>query len=193
MPRPKLHSDEAILDAASAVLLERGLADYTLSDVAERVGLSRAAIIQRFENKDGLLLRIAQREVQLTREYLDSLPHEEGPAGLESFLRTIVESMGSGADFSPRVQLAWAESRDPELRRLAGQRYQLVQDAIVARLPEMPMPNAIVARHLHAVIAGATMQWLASDHPDLSAYVMESLATALHILKSKLDISPPNL
>ena len=184
MPRPKLQSDETILDAASAILLERGLRDFTLSDVANRVGLSRAAIIQRFTNKDELLRRIARREVVLTRAYLDSLPSTVGWAGLGAFLRTIIDSMGPGQDFTVRAQLAWAESVDPELRDLAGQRYDMVQAAIAQRLPETMKDRDAVAAHIHAVIAGATMQWLAEDHDDLAAYVNSRVETALRILQA---------
>lgn len=184
MPRPKLQSDEAIVDAASAILLERGLGDFTLSHVAERVGLSRAAIIQRFGSKDELLRQIARREVVLTRAYMESFNMVIGWAGLRDFLRTIVDSMGPGEDFTVRAQLAWAESVDPELRALAGQRYRMVQDAIAQRLPEEVKDRDNVAAHLHAVIAGATMQWLAEDHPDLADYVNKRVETALAILQA---------
>ncbi len=184
MPRPKLQSDEAVLDAASVTLLERGLGDFTLSDVAERVGLSRAAIIQRFGNKDELLRRIARREVVLTRAYMDSFAVTAGWDGLRDFLRTIIDSMGPGEDFTVRAQLAWAESVDPELRDLAGQRYRLVQEAIALRLPDTITHRADTAAFLHAVIAGATMQWLAEDHPDLAHYVNARVDVALAILRA---------
>jgi hypothetical protein len=38
MPRPKLRSDDEILDAAVAVLRDRGPLAFTLSDVAGRRG-----------------------------------------------------------------------------------------------------------------------------------------------------------
>lgn len=57
MPRPKLKSDDEVLEAATAVLKRRGPIDFTLSDVAKEVGLSRAALIQRFTNRDTLALK----------------------------------------------------------------------------------------------------------------------------------------
>ena len=56
MPRPKLHSDEFILDTALGILLQKGPSAFTLSDVAEAVGISRAALIQRFKDKATLHL-----------------------------------------------------------------------------------------------------------------------------------------
>ena len=47
MPRPKLKSDDEVLEAATAVLKRCGPIDFTLSGVAKEAGLSRAPLIQR--------------------------------------------------------------------------------------------------------------------------------------------------
>lgn len=178
MPRPKTVSDEDVLTTAMQVLGSRG-ANFTLSELAERVGLSRATLIQRFGDRDAILVRIAQHEVSETRAWLNSLPIETGADGLRSFLDTIVTSMGSGEGFSVRVTFAALEMDNPVLRRLAGERYELVQQAIAARLPPTP-DRSQTAMHLHAVIAGATMQWAASDGATgLSDFVLERLRWAL--------------
>jgi AcrR family transcriptional regulator len=78
MPRPKLHSDEAILDAARQVLLRRGPAGFTLSDVATAVGISRAALIQRFQDKTTLHRKVMERMTQEVRDYFAERPVEKG-------------------------------------------------------------------------------------------------------------------
>jgi AcrR family transcriptional regulator len=55
MGRPRLIEDDAILAAAREVFLARGSA-ATTQDVAERVGLSQAAIFKRFATKQELFL-----------------------------------------------------------------------------------------------------------------------------------------
>jgi TetR/AcrR family macrolide resistance operon transcriptional repressor len=177
MPRPKTVSDADVMSAAVGVLGERGMAEFTLADVARKVGLSRAALIQRFGDRDAILLAIARQEVEATRAYLDSLAFEPGPAGLWHFLAEIIASMGNGEGFSVRVALAALEARDPMLKALADQRYGMVQAAIAARLPDRD-DRLEIARHLHAVIAGATMQWVASTDDDLAAFVLERTAWA---------------
>lgn len=174
MPRPKTVSDDDVLAAALDVLAAHGTG-FTLAELARHVGLSRATLIQRFGDRNAILLRLAEQEVTLTRQWLDSLLVEAGPDALWRFLKTIVQSMGSGDGFSVRVLVASLEATDARLRDLAGKRYALVQQAIAARLPDGPEREA-TARHLHAVIAGATMQWVASDRTvELDVLVLQCL------------------
>lgn len=178
MPRPKTVSDHDVLTAALQVLGSRG-PGFTLSDLAEHVGLSRATLIQRFGDRNAILVRMAEHEVAETRSWLDSLPIETGPDALWHFLEQIVGSMGSGEGFAVRVTVAALEMENPTLRNLAGERYALVQQAITARLPPGP-DQGQTAVHLHTVIAGATMQWVASDgRTGLSAFVLQRLRWAI--------------
>lgn len=178
MPRPKTISDEDVLAAALEVLAEKG-SDFTLSDLASRIGLARATLIQRFGDRDAIILRIATYEVAVTRSWLAGIPVEVSWDGVWRFLETIVGSMGEGEGFSARVTLAALEARNVSLRELAHQRYSLVQDAIAARLPAVP-ESARIAQHLHSVIAGASMQWIVTDGSiGLSDFVLERLRFTL--------------
>ncbi|MCC5779779.1 TetR/AcrR family transcriptional regulator [Nitratireductor sp. B36] len=184
MPRPKTVSDEEVLGAALDVLVSRGMV-FTLSDIARHVGLSRATLIQRFGDRDSILRKIAEQELEATRSWLDGLSVVEGPDALWQFLETIVCSMGKGDGFFARVQIAAFESRDPSLRSLAHQRYALVQEAIAARLPNSAEPLEI-AKHLHAIIAGATMQWVVTDGAQgLSEFVLRRLWWAVDNLRQQ--------
>ena len=178
MPRPKTVSDEEVLGAALDVMANSGMI-FTMSDIARHVGLSRATLIQRFGDRDSILRRIAEKEVEETRSWLDGLPTTQGDDVLWKLLEQIVSSMGHGDGFSVRVQIAAFESRDPRLRSLANQRYALVQNAIAARIPDNA-GRMETAQHLHAVIAGATMQWVVTDGAEgLSEYVLRRLRWAV--------------
>lgn len=184
MPRPKLVSDEDVLAAALDTLADQGMT-FTLSDLASRVGLSRATLIQRFGDRNAILRHMAEFEVSATRAWINAYQLENGEEGLWKFLEAIVRGMGKGEGFSARVQIAALEARDPALRELAEQRYQLVQAAIAERLPE-GLPRKETAAHLHAVIAGSTMQWVVTDRKiDLSDFVLDRLNWAMR------NMSPP--
>jgi AcrR family transcriptional regulator len=49
---------EAVLQAALDVVVERGLANTRMSDIAERVGMSAGNILYYFESKDDLLMEL---------------------------------------------------------------------------------------------------------------------------------------
>lgn len=185
MPRPKTVSDETVLTAALELLAEVGW-NFTLSDLARRVGLSRATLIQRFGDRDSILRHMAEHEVEVTRNWIGSFPIERGERPLWHFLEEIVESMGAGDGFTARVQIAALEVGDPLLKTLAHQRYSIVQDAIAARLPDAPSSRA-TAEVLHAVIAGATMQWVVTDgSTGLSEFVLQRLRCAFDSLRPHL-------
>ena len=56
MARPRLVSDDVILDATRQVLAELGPVKLTLAAVGARVGLAAPTLVQRFDSVRGLLL-----------------------------------------------------------------------------------------------------------------------------------------
>lgn len=190
MPRPKLHSDEAILDAAMEVLLRRGPAAFTLNDVAVELGMSRAALIQRFKNKDTLYRRVMERSGEQRRDYLAGMPVEVGPRGLWRFLTELVSGMGTGEGLDSYLLLGWQDVRDTTLRRMAHERNLMVRQAIAARLPAMADRDEVAAV-LQDVIVGATMQWMVERKPALTRYVLERLRRVLGLLFPKESFELP--
>ncbi|MBZ9739767.1 MULTISPECIES: TetR/AcrR family transcriptional regulator [unclassified Mesorhizobium] len=193
MPRPKLHSDEAVLEGARKVLKERGPEAFTLNDVATAVGISRAALIQRFTNRQTLLRHIMAHSVELTRSHLNDMPVDVGPQALWRFLIDLVGVMGSGDDFASNVLLAWYESQDTELRRLAVERHDLTIAAIAARAPldGATAPND-VAQMIHSAIGGASMQWLLRRTGALDAFILAQLHPLMGLLFPGIHFQQPD-
>lgn len=177
MPRPKLKSDDEVLEAAIAVLKRCGPIDFTLSEVAKEVGLSRAALIQRFTNRDTLLVRMMERSVAQVQVYLDAMPRGSEPLGLWEFLQALVRSMNTHYDFSVNILISWYELQVPELRALSIQRMHAVMQGIRERLPRAAPAGADLV--LHSVIAGATLQWTTDPHGELADHVLAQLAATL--------------
>ncbi|WBU64928.1 hypothetical protein [Paracoccus aerodenitrificans] len=105
MPRPENFSDEDVL-AVALELLETDCVGFTLSDLARDVSLSLAPLIQRFGNRDTILRRMTEFEVEETRAWNDRFPLKRGRTGLWQFLEEIVNGMGAGEGLSARVQIA---------------------------------------------------------------------------------------
>jgi TetR/AcrR family macrolide resistance operon transcriptional repressor len=182
MPRPKLYSDEEVLDHALKVLLAEGPTAFTLSDVAKSVGLSRATLIQRFKDKATLHRKVMERLTQEVRDYFSDQEVEPGLGPLKTLLATLISDMGAGAGMEGYLLLMWGDVRDPHLRRLAAERNRLVREAIRLRLPPVPHPPAEAAELIQAVIQGACTLWLVEQKGELAAFMLERTFRMIDLL-----------
>ncbi len=181
MPRPKLLSDDEVLDATRRVIRHRGPARFTLADVAAEVGLARSTLIQRFESRDGLYRRVMERGTNRLQSELDELPRGTDPQDLWRFLQALVSVLKSER-INEYLLTVVEEMADPFLAKLARRRVRLVREAIAERLPETIADRSEVARHLQAVMQGASMQWAVEREGELSHFVAACLRTALTLL-----------
>lgn len=183
MPRPKLKSDDEVLEAATVVLKRCGPIEFTLSGVAKEVGLSRAALIQRFTNRDTLLVRMMERGVEQVRHYLNAIPIGAGPQGLWEFLQVLVRSMNTRNDFSVNYLISGTSSGagathacDPAEPRGGG-----------GSASDCPSAPAAAELLLHSVIAGATMQWAVDPDGELADHVLAQIAAILCLMFPEHD------
>ena len=70
MPRPVLHSEDAIMDAARAVVLERGARGATIGAIAHASGAPTGSIYHRFESVEEVLARAWMRAMRRVQEAL---------------------------------------------------------------------------------------------------------------------------
>ena len=90
---------EAVLQAALEVIVERGLANTRMSDIAERVGMSAGNILYYFESKDDLLMELLRwSDDLLLRRALEEF--ERLPSHTER-LRRVTELAGPSGPSDP--------------------------------------------------------------------------------------------
>ena len=53
-----------IIDAAEALFLERGIAATTVTDIADRVGVTRVTLYRYFEGRDELAFEVSERMIR---------------------------------------------------------------------------------------------------------------------------------
>ncbi len=181
MPRPKLLSDDEVLDATRRVVLRCGPAQFTLADVAAEVGLARATLIQRFENRAGLFRRLMERGTHRLQSDLASLPGGVGAQETWRFLHALVSVLQSER-INEYLLTVVEEMADPILAKLARQRTHLIREAIADRLPPVDIGREEAARHLQAILQGASMQWATEREGQLAAFVLARVRTALTLL-----------
>lgn len=64
---------EAILDAAGDLFADRGVEATTMEAIAERAGTSIGSVYQYFEDKQGVFLGVAERELERSRQMFTEL------------------------------------------------------------------------------------------------------------------------
>jgi len=152
----------ALLEAARAVIREKGYDRTTLEEVARRAGMTTGAIYGNFKNRDELF-------IALGHTYWAPVKPQVAPGA------TFAEAMRAMAS----ATLAAVGERAPvAVGRLTGLAYALTNDELRARVQEvtrssyeggaewlrgfdereLPMPPEQLVRVIHALIEGLVMQ-----------------------------------
>jgi AcrR family transcriptional regulator len=183
--RPRLISDDAILDATRQVLAELGPVKLTLAAVGTRVGLAPPTLMQRFGSKRGLLLASAARSpLMVLREVEAAEARNTSPlAALRDFALASVahikhrEELGNGLGF---VQLDVA---DPEFRAHALAHSAAIVDSCARLLtaareagelkPDVDVPA--LARFTLVCFNGALQVWAVNGWGSLTDFLRDQL------------------
>jgi TetR/AcrR family transcriptional regulator, macrolide resistance operon repressor len=182
MPRPKIHSDEEVLRKAKAVLLQEGPAAFTLSDVAKAVGISRAALIQRFQDKATIHHRIMEQMTEEVREFFASSSGGRDIESLWRFLKDMITGMDAEVAAESYLLLFWGDIIDPHLRKLALERNELVRRAIEGRMPLRPHDPKRASGLVQSVIQGSYMRWMVCKQGRLAAFMLKEVRQILSVL-----------
>jgi AcrR family transcriptional regulator len=183
--RPRLISDDTILDATRQVLAELGPAKLTLAAVGARVGLAPPTLMQRFGSKRGLLLASAARSpVMVLRAVEEAEARNSSPmAALRDFALSSIahikhrEELGNGLGF---VQLDVA---DPEFRAHALAHSAAIVDSSARLLaaaqragelkPDVDVPA--LARLTLVCFNGALQVWAVNGWGSLPDFLRDQL------------------
>ena len=152
----------ALLEAARALIREKGHEKATLEEVARRAGMTTGAIYGNFKNRDELFIALGQK-------YWAPIAPKVAPGA------TFAEAMHAIA----KATLAAVHDRTPvAVGRLTGLAYALTNSELRARVhevtkdsyefgaawlrtfdtSELPMSPDVLVRVLHALIEGLVLQ-----------------------------------
>jgi AcrR family transcriptional regulator len=167
-PRGKPKGDKrertrtALLEAARALIREKGHERTTMEEVAARAGMTTGAIYGNFKNRDELFIALGQT-------YWPPIAPKVAPGA------TFAEAMRALAE----ATLAAVHDRTPvAVGRLTGLAYALTNSELRARVheitkgsyevgaewlrtfdgSELPMPADVLVRVIHALIEGLVLQ-----------------------------------
>jgi TetR/AcrR family macrolide resistance operon transcriptional repressor len=158
MARPQTVTDADILNAARQVIGRRGYDRFSLSEVAEDLGVSRGAIISRYKSTRMLKLRLAAWQIANLEGILRALPVLQNGDGLIHFVAAI-GSLINRENLRSFSLVVEGNLRDPDLAKLEFQRRPMFRVAIAARMPKAAIGRVSAVALFEAHIGGSIAQW----------------------------------
>lgn len=160
MPRPRTIPDDAILDAALAVMRRAGPSGVTFAAVSAATGLAGATLVQRFGSKPALLqatLLRAWDRLEVQTRALDA-EHPVSPAGAIAFLAALSADYDDGA-YEDGLLALREDFRDPALRARGRRWGETLADALGRRLADAAGPRPDLGRLMASQWQGALLWW----------------------------------
>lgn len=195
---------EQVVEAAVAIIAERGIAELSLSAIEERAGMSRGQLTYYYRTKEDILLAVFDRTIEMmhsTEQAGNPSPDcpvlGEGWDRVRSLLTFLILSRPESPEFFALQYtfLSQIGHRDDFRQRLAGL-YELWRGMGAADFArELPAPAGrpkvsprTLASFMQAVLHGLAIQRVA----DPKSYDPRQMLTlTLHLLGSYLGKEPP--
>ncbi|GIH93052.1 TetR family transcriptional regulator [Planobispora siamensis] len=176
MGRPRTTSDEAILAAAGRAIGRHGLAGVTLAVVAEQVGLSAAALVQRFGSKRGLLLAVAEQAARVAGAPFGVArrEHDSPLAALYAALAGLAADVRTPEEMANNLAFLQLDLTDPDFRAHALTHTRETRREIAGLLADAVAAGELapgenveeLARAVHVTYNGTLILWaMAADGP----------------------------
>ncbi|WP_295693584.1 TetR family transcriptional regulator [Lapillicoccus sp.] len=89
-PEHKALRREAILDAARALALDRGVRGVTLGDLADEVGLAKSNVVRYFGTREEIFVELSTRESVVVRDVLLRRLEDASPATVPTIVATTI-------------------------------------------------------------------------------------------------------
>lgn len=148
------HPRDRILDAAYRVFEDCGVAEGTMSAIADRAGVGRATLYRYFPGKDSLLEALLLREARELFALLDAeLGEEDSPSFFERGLHTALGHLRSHS----LLQRVLKQEPESILPLLTVQGAPLLEAAVDFATPYIE--RAVKAERIEPVDARAAAEW----------------------------------
>jgi AcrR family transcriptional regulator len=169
MARPRKASDETIFQAAFRVMQRCGPAEWTLEDVANEVGLTAGALVQRFGSKRELLLTVVRLFAEGVPHMYEELRrrHTSPLAALRAHADEIACMAASPEGLAHHLDYLRLDLTDADMhvhfRRQAEAARAFIRQALDDAVANGELPHGIdtvtLARQIETTIAGSLFTW----------------------------------
>ncbi len=162
LSRKRQRTRAALVEAALAIIAERGIAAVTLDEIAARAGVTKGAIYSNYRSKGELLWEaVDRRRPHLAPEATPGDPAAQARAVARAIMASLPEAEREAA-FHSELQIYIRT--DPELRAQQAEQQKAQLNDISRQLAtdfgdQLTMPPRTVALAIQALILGFTAQW----------------------------------
>ncbi|GAA0377531.1 TetR/AcrR family transcriptional regulator [Bacillus horti] len=182
MARPKEFTDDRIFKGILAALGDLGYSKVTLSAVAKHVGISPAALIQRFSTKKELFLAFFDYLNDLSEQSLNDVKKHSSSsiAALREIALMWVVKNGDPIHCANIGSFYTDCISDPELREKAKKRLEIVDEGIQfflnkgvdnGELLSCDVPK--MSRILQSSITGALLLWATNSERQAEEWIQD--------------------
>lgn len=184
-----------IIAATLAILAERGMHAWTTSALADRVGVSEAAIFRHFEDKDEILTEALRHQARELRSRIqgyrgDGTPWERAEGLVRHLLAYLEETEGGPIvillGHASRIRPEMREEIDRTRRLLRAELGQLVGEALERSGRTGELDPEAVADLTHAAALTSALRWAmlgerAGDLQEVADPMLEVIRKSLHV------------
>lgn len=150
--RPARLSRDVILDTARAMIVDRGLDDFSLRGLAAGLGVTAPSLYRFFDSKDAIVAAIAETEFAQLIEAIDEAAtrHDDPIAQIKAQSTAYVErAVSSPALFAVMFAYRppWLEGPGPAELPLASKAWNLASTAVEAAVArgQLQEPDVVLA------------------------------------------------
>jgi AcrR family transcriptional regulator len=129
---------DAIVEAATYILVRDGYATLTTNRVAERAGVNIASLYQYFPSKEAILAEIQLRHLAEQRQAMHEVLEAQRGRDLESTIRALVSFGMAAHAVSPRVHAALTQALPTPRSRSVDDTDPLMRETASALLRSVP-------------------------------------------------------
>ena len=99
----------ALLDAAAALFLQKGIAKTTLNDIAKAAGMTRGAVYWHFDNKDKVIIALWERNAAVMHQQFcqrfRQLATDDAPTEFRNTLLDMIQRIDSDTELSQAIRI----------------------------------------------------------------------------------------
>ena len=167
----------ALVEAALALIEEKGPTGFTFADAARKAGVSPAAPYRHFKDREQLLAETARRGFEMFADFLEEAWDAGRPSPLTSFEAVgrayLTFARAEPAYFTAMFEAGLSPDSDPALKAERDRAYTVLYNAcraVIDRLPAERRPPAhMMAYHIWSLSHGVAALFARTDDSRHSA------------------------